>query len=143
MKTEQSIRIDANPKDLWEILTKPEYTEQYMFNCRVNTDWQLGSEITWKGNYQGYEAFQKGEVLEYEPPGHLKYTTFDPNYGMEDISENYIHVGYHVHKSGDGSLLTVDNETFDGDHKRLEHIKQGWNTVLKKIKEVAEKAEAI
>lgn len=142
MKIEQSIRIDASPTQLWEVLTNPDYTEQYMYNCRVNTDWELGSEITWKGNFRGYNAFQKGEVVEYEPMSHLKYTTFDPNYGLPDEPENYIHVGYHVHKSGDGSLLTVDNETFDGDKKRLAHIKQGWETVLNGIKEVAEEAES-
>jgi len=142
MKAEQSIRINASPTLLWEVLTNPDYTEKYMYNCRVKTDWEIGSEITWKGNFRGYNAFQKGEVLEYDPISHLKYTTFDPNYGLEDKPENYIHVGYHVHKSGDESLLTVDNETFDGDDKRLEHIKQGWETVLKGIKEVAETVEA-
>ena len=94
MKSEKTLKIDTNPETLWRVLTEPGFTKEYMFNCEVLSDWEKGSSITWEGNFVGYEAFQKGEILEVKPFSLLKYTTFDPNVGLEDVPEHYIHVSY-------------------------------------------------
>jgi len=138
--SEKNIIINIDPENLWNILTKSKYTKEYMFNCSVNSDWKKGSQITWEGNYQGYQAFQKGEIIDVKPFELIKYSTFDPNFGLEDIPENYIHVSYLL-KAIDGQTeLTIVNETFDGNEERMGHINQGWDMVIEKIKEVAEKA---
>ena len=135
----KNIAIKTPVEKVWEVLTKPEFTKIYMFNCEVNTDWQVGSPITWKGNYQGYEAFQKGVVMKYEPGKLIQYTTFDPNFGLEDIPENYLHVSYEVINHGDHTELIVTTENFGGDEKRAEHTATAWGgMVLPKIKELLE-----
>ena len=136
--SEQGIEINSSKEKLWAVLTESEFTKQYMFNCAVESNWEIGSPITWKGNYQGYDAFQKGEILAIKPLELIKYSTFDPNFGLEDISKNYIHVSYLISENGDSIQLTIANETFDGNDERMGHIKQGWEMVLPKIKEVAE-----
>lgn len=108
-----------------------------MFNCEVESEWKVGSEIIWQGNYQGYDAYQKGEILAIQHHQNIKYSTFDPNFGLEDVPSNYIHVSYHLVAVQPNEVeLTVTNETFDGDTKRMEHIQQGWNTVLPLIQRV-------
>ncbi|BDD09347.1 hypothetical protein FUAX_17790 [Fulvitalea axinellae] len=139
LQSSKSVIIDADARTLWEVLTKADYTKAYMFNCEVNTDWEVGSQITWKGNFQGYDAFQKGEVLAFEPFDSLSYSTFDPNFGLEDKAENYIHVGYALKELDEKVELTVSNKTFDGDEKRMAHVEQGWAMVIPQIKEVAER----
>ena len=136
--SEQKIEINTSKEKLWSILTESEFTKQYMFNCAVESNWEIGSPITWKGNYQGYDAFQKGEILAVKPFELIKYSTFDPNFGLEDIPQNYIHVSYLISENEGSIQLTVMNETFDGNDERMGHIKQGWEMVLPKIKEVAE-----
>jgi uncharacterized protein YndB with AHSA1/START domain len=43
-----SISIDAPPIRIWDILTRPEWTEKYMFGCRTVTDWKPGSSLEWR-----------------------------------------------------------------------------------------------
>lgn len=139
MNSIKTIEIACTAEALWKALTESEYTKKYMFNCSVETDWKVGSSITWQGEYQGYKAFQKGEVLEYKPSELIKYSTFDPNFGLEDKEENYIHVTYELSKKGDNMELKITNETFDGNEERMGHIKTGWDMVMSKIKEVVER----
>lgn len=131
--TQQQIHLPAKPGKVWTILTDSHYTKQYMFNCEVKSSWQVGSPIIWEGNYQGYQAYQKGVILTNQAGKLLKYSTFDPNYGMEDIPENYIHVSYMLKEKMGGTELTIINETFDGKKDRISHIRQGWETVMVEI----------
>ncbi|UTW63160.1 SRPBCC domain-containing protein [bacterium SCSIO 12741] len=130
--------IECSQEQLWQVLTQSEYTRQYMFNCAVTSEWIKGGSIEWEGIYQGYNAYQKGEILEIQPFTHLQYSTFDPFYGLEDRPENYIHVTYKLAARGTATSFTIINETFDGNVKRLQHIDEGWQMVIKKLKETAE-----
>ena len=138
--SEKRIMIDINAKELWDVLTQSKYTKEYMFNCAVDSNWQKGDSIIWEGNYQGYQAYQKGEILAIKPINLIKYSTFDPNFGLEDQPQNYIHVSYLLNEKGNQTELVVVNETFDGNEERMGHVNQGWEMVMAKIKEVAEKA---
>jgi len=139
LQSEKSILINTSIEHLWDVLTQSQYTKLYMFNCSVTSAWTVGSSIIWQGNYQGYEAFQKGEVLAIEPLRLIKYSTFDPNFGLEDKAENYIHVSYILEVKDKQVSLKLINETFDGNAERMAHINQGWDMVMPLIKETAEK----
>ena len=105
-----------------------------MFNCSVETDWIEGSNIIWQGNYQGYQAFQKGKIITVKPYELIKYSTFDPSIGLSDIAENYINVTYEINESNGQSTLTIINNTFDGNKERMKHIIQGWELVTEQMK---------
>ncbi|MFV8344972.1 SRPBCC domain-containing protein [Flavobacterium sp. ZB4P13] len=49
----RKLKLNATVDKVWEVLTNPEYTKQFMFNCEAHSDWKVGSEIKWKGNFQG------------------------------------------------------------------------------------------
>jgi len=135
----RSILVNADNTTVWEALTNPEQTKKYMFNCEVASDWQVGSPITWQGNFQGYEAFQKGTILQCIPGKLVQYTTFDPNFDMADLPENYLHVTYELHNRDGKTELTITNENFGGDEKRCEHTAMGWdNMIIPKLKELLE-----
>lgn len=138
MKSKKSIRIQTTSQKLWEVLTQPEFTKQYMFNCAVDSDWKQGSPITWQGEFNGYKAFQKGEIIQVEKEKNVTYSTFDPNFGLEDTPKNYIHVTYELEEDNNAILLSISNETFDGNSERMDHINQGWDMVIGQIKAVAE-----
>jgi uncharacterized protein YndB with AHSA1/START domain len=136
--SEKKLLINTDAKTLWSVLTESKYTQEYMFNCTVDSNWETGNPIIWEGNYQGYQAYQKGEILDIKPFELIKYSTFDPNFGLEDKPENYIHVSYLLKENDTQTELTILNETFDGNEERMGHINQGWEMVISKIKEVAE-----
>src|SRR4051812_17338030 len=96
-----SITIDAPASKVWDALVNPEQTKQYMFGCETVSDWKPGSELLWKGHYEGQEmVFVKGEVIEIQPDKFLKYSTIDPNSNIDDTSENYLHVTYELIPDG-------------------------------------------
>lgn len=138
MKSTKQIEVNCTVEQLWEVLTKSEYTKQYMFNCSVSSSWEAGGEVTWEGVNNGIEVFQKGEVKSIFPGQQVTYSTFDPNSGLEDLTKNYIDVSYTLHDINGIAHLTITNETFDGSTERMSHIKQGWDIVIQKIKKVAE-----
>lgn len=136
---EKKIVVNASAENLWAVLTESPYTQEYMFNCSVTTSWCEGDPILWHGVFQGYEANQKGVVLVYDPYKEISYTTFDPNFGLPDEEQNYIRVTYILRENSGETELTIRNETFDGSEERLEHIGQGWDMVLDKLKNCAER----
>jgi len=127
------IEFAINAKSLWSVLTESKYTKTYMYNCSVDTDWIEGSAITWQGNYQGYQAFQKGKIITIKPHELIKYSTFDPNIGVSDVAENYINVTYIINENNGKTKLTIINDTFDGNEDRMKHIIQGWEMVREQM----------
>ncbi|MCJ8318731.1 MAG: SRPBCC domain-containing protein [Colwellia sp.] len=136
LSTEVQVEFAINVKSLWDVLTQTRFTQAYMFNCSAESDWVKGSVITWQGNYQGYQAFQKGEILAIKPYELIKYSTFDPNFGLSDIADNYIHVTYLIEEREGKAILTIINDTFDGNEERMKHVIQGWQIVIEQMEKV-------
>ncbi len=136
LATTTQIKLSIVAKDLWEYLTNPTLTTKYLFNCAVNCNWQVGSDITWEGTYNDQKVFQKGKLLAYDKNKSLKYTTIDPGSKYNDEAIHIIHVNYQVEQLGDDCQLTVQSATFDGDEERLEHIRQGWDMALSNLQKL-------
>ena len=47
----QSVTVNASPESLWEVLTDPEKIKIYLFGTETITDWNVGSPISFQGNY--------------------------------------------------------------------------------------------
>lgn len=117
-----------------------------MFGCETVSDWNVGSPLLWKGNYEGKEmVFVKGEIVEIEPEKLLTYTTIDPNSTIDDISENYLQVTYLLSTDNERTILTVTqgdyNMVADGEKRYQEAFNNGigWNPILNEIKKLVEK----
>ena len=140
-----SIRINATPSRVWDALTNPAMTRKYMFGCEALSDWQPGSPLIWKGNFNGVEMIAvKGEVVRIEPGKFLAYTTIDPNNpAVPDLPENYLTVTYDVAGEGDGTLLTVSQGDYskvaEGQKRYDETVAGGgWSPILEQIKQLLE-----
>jgi uncharacterized protein YndB with AHSA1/START domain len=140
-----TIHINAPSSKVWDALTNPEKTKKYMFGCETVSDWQAGSELLWKGNYEGREmVFVKGFIIEIDPVSKLVYSTFDPNSAIEDIQENYLNVTYELTEANGGTTLNVTQGDYstvaDGDrrYKESSNNGEGWNPILVEIKKLVE-----
>jgi uncharacterized protein YndB with AHSA1/START domain len=131
--------IDAPPDKVWRALTEPELIKKYMFGSEVTTDWQPGSPITWKGEFEGREYEDKGEIIAVEPGQRLEVTHFSPLTGQEDRPENYHRVRYELQQTTGGTSvrLTQDNSS---SAEEAEHSAGNWQMMLDGLKNVVEQS---
>ncbi len=139
------IVIDASASKVWDTLTNPEKTKIYMFGCETVSDWKVGSDLFWRGEYEGKEmVFVKGKILEIELDKLLKYTVIDPFAAYPDVPENYLNVKYELLEKDNQTILNVTQDGFEtaaeGEkrYKDVYNNGEGWNPILVEIKKVAE-----
>ena len=144
LTVKNSIEIQASLPKVWDALVNPEQTKKYMFGCETVSDWKPGSELLWRGNYEGNEmVFVKGTIKKIQPEKYLEYTTIDPNSGIEDKPENYLTVTYSLQNDNGSTLLTVTQGDYskvgDGEKRFKETIDGGgWQPILEAIKNLVE-----
>lgn len=152
MKTEpfiiNTILIRSGIEKVWDALVNPAKTKIYMFGCETVSDWKAGSDLLWKGSYEGKEmVFVKGKIVSIEPQTSLVYTVFDPNGTLPDLPENYLTVSYFLESGGGQTKLTVkqgDYTQVGNGEKRYEESYnngEGWNPILEAIKKLVEEGQ--
>jgi uncharacterized protein YndB with AHSA1/START domain len=129
--------IEAAPEDVWVALTDPDEIEKYMFGSRVETDWKPGSEIVWKGEYEGKSYEDRGEILEVRRPTRLRVTHFSPLSGKEDRPENYHTILYELEQAGEGTRIRLSQDR-NASAEEAEHSRANWQTMLGGLKETVE-----
>jgi uncharacterized protein YndB with AHSA1/START domain len=140
---ESSIEIAAPASRVWKVLTEPELTRQYMFGCDARSDWKVGSTLLWDTTIEGKKVTAvKGSVVAIEPHRLLQYTVIDPNGDLADVPENYLTVTCRLTEQEGATRLDITQGDYsrvaDG-RKRYEHaIGSGWDSILGKLKAVAE-----
>ncbi len=139
---ERQVVIDAPADAVWQTLTDPALVKQYMYGTRLETDWQVGSPISWKGEYQGTAYEDKGRVLAFEPGRRLEVTHWSPMGGSEDKPENYHTVTYELYSRQGSTVLTLKQSNNPSPEAARTMAEQNWAPVLEKLKEVAEGASA-
>ena len=131
----EEVFFDQNRLDVWNLLILPEKTAQYMFGCKIETDWQIGSPVYWRGvDGNGDEIiYVKGNVLKYEEGRHLTISMFDPTKGWPDTLKNYVNLSYDLEEVENQTKLIITQGDFSGvvDAKsRFEESKKGWEMVI-------------
>jgi uncharacterized protein YndB with AHSA1/START domain len=132
------IRIKATPPQVWEALTKPEMVKEYLFGTEMSTDWQVGSQITYKGVWEGKEYEDKGKVIEVVPEQLIVTTYFSPLSGQPDVPENYKTVRYELTSDGDTTTLAIEQDNNATEEERQQSEKN-WKMVLEGLKNLLEK----
>ncbi len=140
-----TISINAPTTDVWDTLVNPAKTKVYMFGCETISDWTVGSDLLWRGHYEGKDmVFVKGKIKVIEPNKLLVYTVFDPFASYPDIPENHLSVTYKLEQLGAQTVLTIIQDGFEGaaeGEKRYEEVYnkgEGWNPILVQIKALVE-----
>ena len=125
--------IAASPKRVWAALTDPEHIAAYMHGSRVTTTWEVGSAITWDGEYDGRSYRDKGEVLTYDEPHVLSVTHYSPMMGQPDAPENYHTLVYTLEGSGDRTRLALTQDGCDSEQQAT-RFSQNWQGMLDGLK---------
>lgn len=134
--TRTSILINASIEEVWAAVTKPEIVKQYFFGTNLETTWEVGSPILFKGEWEGKEYVDKGVVQSFDPEKSLSYTYRS---GMEegpDVPESYNLITYQIAQRDAGVELSIC-QTADSEEK-AKHSEENWNTVLCALKNLLE-----
>ncbi len=128
--------IKAPVDKVWEALTNPEMVKQYFFGSNQETDWNVGSKISWTGEYEGTPYVDKGVVLEYLPNEKLSYSYLSSWIVLEDRPENYLLVTYKVKEIDGGTELTITQSNYD--EEKAKHSSENWKIVVDGLKKLIE-----
>jgi uncharacterized protein YndB with AHSA1/START domain len=131
------IEIQASPERVWQVLLDPVATKEFMFGSEVETDWQVGSPITWTGEYEGKAYQDKGQVLAVEPGRRLQVTHYSPMSGQPDVPENYHTLTYEL-SGGNGTTELSLSQDNNASEEEAEHSRGMWEMLVQGVKKVAE-----
>ena len=128
--------IRATPEAIWDAITKPEFTRDYLYGTRVEYDLRPGGAFR-SISGDSDEVLVAGEVIEADPPSKLVQTwrfLYDP----ELTAEGARRVTWEI-EPGDGAVtkLTAIHE-LDGAPKTAEHVSGGWTYILSGLKTLLE-----
>jgi len=129
--------IDAPVSRVWQALVTPEIIKQYLFDTDVISDWNVGSPIIYRGEWEGKPFEDKGKILEIEPEKTLKSTHWSPLSGVPDTPENYHTVTYTLTEQGDSTEVTITQDNNASEEEKV-HSEKNWQTVLDGMKKLLE-----
>lgn len=129
--------INAHVASVWQAFTDPALIKQYLFGTTVKSDWKLGSDITYTGEWEGKSYEDKGQIMDVIPFKKLHTTYWSGMSGKPDKPENYVNVYYEVEPDGDGSKVSITQDGIE-DEKGVEHMKENWCKVLEGMKKLLE-----
>ena len=137
---EVATTIDAPREKVWDALVNPLVIKQYMFGTEVESAWEVGSPIVWKGEWQGKPYEDKGVILQLETARRIQYSHFSPLSGHPDVPENYHTVT--VELSDDGALTLVElSQDNNSNEEAREQSRTNWKQMLGALKHHLEDAE--
>jgi len=133
-----SVTVNAPVTKVWNALVSPAAIKQYMFGTNVLTDWQEGSPIVWKGEWQGKSYEDTGVILQFKPERTLQYSHFSPLSGLPDVSENHHTVTIELSGEGDQTHVSLTQDNNPTDQAR-DHSRKNWEMMLAALKKYLER----
>lgn len=137
LMTSTTTTIDAPVEEVWNAITAPDQIERWFFGVKTETDWQPGSPIVHRGEWQGRPYEDKGEIVKIEPPTLLVHTHWSDVSGLPDAPEHYEEITWSLAERNGSTDLTVSERNLPFEEAK-EMSEQSWGTVLENLKSLLE-----
>jgi uncharacterized protein YndB with AHSA1/START domain len=130
--------INASPEQIWEAITKPEFTEKYFHGSHVDSDLEPGRPFVYRSPDRE-QLWVDGQVVESDPPRKLVHT-WRSLYSEEQAAEEPSRVTWEIEQDENGvSKLTVVHDQLEGAPKTAAGVSgEGWMSVLSGLKTLLE-----
>lgn len=127
--------IRTTPERLWSALTGPEFTKQYWFGMRSESDWKAGSP--WRLVFPEGRVADTGEVVEAVPSKRL-VLRWRNELRPELKAEGHSRCTIDLEPAGDTVKLTITHVMERAASKLIEAVSGGWPKVLSSLKSLLE-----
>jgi len=131
--------IKATPEQIWDAITKPEFTEKYFYGAHIEN---TATQHLARG--PAGEDWGDGSTLEFDPPRKLVHewrSLYDPELAAEEPSRVTWEIEPH---EGGFSQLTVVHDQLDGAPKTAASVSgAGWMMILSGLKTLLETGEPL
>ena len=126
--------INSTPEKVWKALTTSQFTQQYWFGRKVESDWKVGSAVTITTPEGAIEV--TGEVLEVEANKRLSYT-----WGSGTSTDNTT-VIFEITQMGPLVKLLITHD-IDMSAGGAQQAANGWTFILCGLKTYLETGSAL
>ncbi|WP_425955434.1 SRPBCC family protein [Xylanimonas sp. McL0601] len=115
------------PERVWAELLHP--GARWMLGANIETDFQVGSPVTFEGHFFGRQFADHGTVLAFERLRLMHFTHFSPLSGLEDVPENYHDIRITLEPVDGGTRILVVQQNIDtAEHAK--HSEEQWTQAL-------------
>ena len=137
-----SVFIRATPDQVWDGITKPEFTTRYFYGTKIDSTFEPGAPYLSVAD-DGGETLVDGEILESDPPRILRHT-WRSLYDEETAGEPPSRVTWEIEpQEGGVTKLTVTHDQLEASPKTAEGVAGGWSYVLSGLKTLLETGEPL
>lgn len=135
--SDASITINAPADKVWQAITTPAIVKQWFFGTTVESSWNVGEAILFRGewNRQAYE--DKGVIKRIEHGKLLEYTHLSSRTSQADEPENYELVRFDLAEVNGQTTMHIHEENLASFEARDKSIEL-WNVVLANLKKTVE-----
>ena len=127
--------IRTTPEKLWKALTDAEFTKQYWFGMRSESEWRPGSP--WKLVSESGEVWDAGEVVEAKPPRRL-VLRWHHQKKPELKAEGPTLCTMELEPGAGAVKLTITHTIERESSKVIEAVSGGWPKVISNLKSLLE-----
>ena len=130
--------IKASPEQIWDAITKPEFTERYFYCSSIETSPERRVTLAPDGSSRAHDA-----TIQFDPPRKLVHewrSRWDPEAAPEPASR----VTWEIEPGEDGvSMLTLVHDQLEASPKTAEGVSGGWMRVLSGLKTLLETGQPL
>jgi DNA-binding transcriptional ArsR family regulator len=134
--------IRATPEQVWDAITRPEFTARYFYGSRVQTTGEAGTPIRHLAAKTD-ELWGDDTVLESDRPRRFVHTwrsLYDPDLAAEPRSR----VTWEIEPQPGGVCrLTVIHDQLEGSPKTAASVSGGWMFIISGLKTLLETGEPL
>ncbi|HSW75212.1 MAG TPA: SRPBCC family protein [Candidatus Saccharimonadales bacterium] len=135
--SDASTIINAPADKVWQAITNPEIVKQWFFGTTVESSWQPGESIVFRGEWNGQAYEDKGTIKQIEPNKVLEYTHLSSRTGQADEPENYEIVRFELTETNNQTTMHIHEENLASIEARDKSIEL-WKIVLSNLKKTVE-----
>jgi uncharacterized protein YndB with AHSA1/START domain len=141
LPAEVDVTIQGSVSQVWDALVNPDKIKRYMFGATVESDWQVGSPIVWRGQWKGKPFEDKGRILEIQQGRRLRYSHYSALSGAPDRPESYHTVTIQV-DGLEGSVHVELSQDNNPTERAREESQRNWSAMLDGLKKTVEADDA-
>jgi uncharacterized protein YndB with AHSA1/START domain len=133
------VYIRSTPERLWQAITDPAMTSIYYFGSMIESDFKVGSPLTYKQADGSVDI--DGKVLEIDPPRRLVHsftTRWEKNEDPPTTATWEI-----TPMGSETCLLVMTHAGFTSENATYESVKGGWPVILSGLKTLVETGEPL